>query len=266
MTDSSPVQNAVAAQNAVSARAPSHAERCRTLVAAASSAALSTIAVAPEAQGHPYGSLVAFASDELGRPILLLSKLAEHTTNLAAHASSSVLVTEVGPPGADPLALGRVTLLGETRRLDAAEAVAARAIFLVRVPGAAAYVGFADFAFYRLEPITLRFVGGFGRMSWVTADAYRSAEADPIAPAAAGILSHMNEDHADATLAYATKLARIEGAVSANMIAVDRYGFEVEASTPEGARRARVPFDAPVSSADEVRRSMIALLRRLRGA
>src|SRR5437764_12691687 len=88
-------------------RAPTHAERCRTLVAQARAATLCTIARDPA--GFPYGSLVTVAIDELGRPLLLLSTLAEHTGNLQARSDASVLLTE--PLGArdQPLALGRVT-------------------------------------------------------------------------------------------------------------------------------------------------------------
>ena len=42
-------------------------------------------------------------------------------------------------------------------------------------------IGNRNFAFFRLEPTSMRYVGGFGRMSWVTADAYAAAEPDPLA-------------------------------------------------------------------------------------
>jgi hypothetical protein len=53
---------------------PSDAERARTIVAGGRTAALSTIA--PDSGGVPFGSLVAHAVDELGRPLLCLSDLA----------------------------------------------------------------------------------------------------------------------------------------------------------------------------------------------
>jgi putative heme iron utilization protein len=60
---------------------PSLAARSRALVAAARVAALGTHSKSPP--GFPYTSLVACADDGQGRPILLLSSLAEHTKNLA---------------------------------------------------------------------------------------------------------------------------------------------------------------------------------------
>jgi heme iron utilization protein len=245
-------------------RAPTHAERCRTLARGARSATLATLATDPA--GFPYASLVTVAIDAQGRPLLFLSTLAEHTRNLLARPEASVLLTE--PLGAhdQPLALGRVTLLGPCAAVGPDERASVRELFLAQQPSAAYYVDFSDFAFYRLEPSALRYVGGFGRMSWVSAEDYRVAEPDPLADAAAGILSHMNDDHADAVLAYAKAFAGIERAERATMTAVDRYGFELAATTPEGPRAGRIAFDEPVGNTDEVRRAMVALVKRARAA
>ena len=150
-----------------------HAERCRALVLAARSGTLSTLARDPA--GFPYGSLVTLASDGDGRPLLLLSTLAEHTANLEARPEASILVTEAPGEDDEPLAKGRVTLLGTCARVSDAERDLVRSAFLTRHPRAAQYVDFKDFGFYRLEPVALRYVAGFGRMSWVSADEYRSA-------------------------------------------------------------------------------------------
>lgn len=244
------------------ARAPSHAERCRTLAAQARSGTLCTIARDPA--GYPYGSLVAVAIDARGRPLLLLSRLAEHTQNLEHREDASILLAEPADRHAQRLALGRMTLLGPCRVVPDEERAAVREVFLATQPEAASYVDFRDFAFHRLEPIALRYVGGFGRMSWVSAEDYAAAEPDPLASAAAGILEHMNDDHADAVLAYARALAGLPEASAATMTAVDRYGFELAVTTPAGPKAARVAFDAPVTTGDAVRRAMIALVARAR--
>ncbi|MCC6558182.1 MAG: DUF2470 domain-containing protein [Polyangiaceae bacterium] len=250
---------------AKAARAPSHAERCRTLAQRARSATLCTIAREPA--GYPYGSLVTIAFDHAGRPLLLLSSLAEHTSNLSERPEASVLVAEAGQAGVDPLALGRMTLIGACGRIAGDDEVAAaREAFLAAQPGASHYVDFKDFSFHRLEPVSIRYVGGFGRMSWVDPESYVRAEADPLADASPGIVSHMNEDHPDAVLAYARALAGIDDATEAAMTAVDRYGFEIRAVTPAGPRAARIGFEAPVAAPDEVRRAMIDLLRAARAA
>jgi hypothetical protein len=251
-------------QNSKEPRGPTHAERCRTLAAMARSGTLCTIARDPA--GFPYGSLVAVAMDGSGRPIFLLSQLAEHTQNLSHREEASLLLTAPPETGRSPLESGRVTLLGPCRRTEGALSEKARRIYLAAHPDAAQYVDFKDFAFYRMEPVALRYVGGFGRMSWVNTEDYRLAVPDPLASFVERILMHMNGDHADALLAYARGLARIQDATAATMTAVDRYGFELAVTTPEGTRTTRLGFEEPIGGPDRVREAMVEMAQKARAA
>lgn len=234
------------------------------MAVAARSATLSTIAREPA--GFPFGSLVTVAVDDRGRPLMLLSQLAEHTQNLGACANASILLAEVTPPGSSPQSRGRVTLLGPCRPIAEPERDAASAIFLAAHPDAAQYASFKDFAYYCLEPVALRYVRGFGRMSWVSADEYLAAEPDPLAPHVESILEHINTDHADAVLAYARALAGIRDAANAVMTAVDRYGFDLTTTTPSRAKNVRIAFEAPVQTPEEVRIAMVKLVKAARKA
>lgn len=242
---------------------PSHAERARTIVAQARRGTLSTLSVEPA--GYPFGSVANLAADDSGRPLTFVSTLAEHTRNLAANPRASVLVAEEPPPGADPLASGRVTLIGEMVPLEpsSADRAEARARFLACNPQAF-YVDYGDFDCYRLEPLALRYVGGFGRMSWVEVSAYRTATPDPVAGSASGAIVHMNDDHAEALLVCARVLGGVPSATSASMSELDRYGFDLVVATPEGRRAVRVGFDEPLPGPDQIRPAMVALVRRAR--
>lgn len=147
------------------------AARALAVAQGAPTAALATIAREPA--GTPFGSLVAFALDGPDA-VLLLSGLAEHTGNLRADPRASLLVVEGAAEG-DPLAHGRVTLLGQAAVVAPADTARCRDLFLMRHPAAAAYVGFRDFAFWRLTVTEVRFVAGFGRMGWIDAAAWRAA-------------------------------------------------------------------------------------------
>jgi putative heme iron utilization protein len=195
-------------------------------------------------------------------PVFLVSRIAEHTKNLLADARASLLVHEEAH--ADPLADARVTLLGAVRVIPREASASARAAFLGRHPHAAYYADFTDFDFYRLEVSDLRFIGGYGRMSWVDAAAYREAEPDPIASDAAGVLAHMNDDHADALLLYARAFTTATDATDARMTSVDRYGFEMSIDTPRGRGPARLAFDAPIGAKDEVRKALVRLVKEAR--
>jgi len=235
--------------------APSHAERALTLAAGQTTGGLGTVALEPA--GYPYTSFVTFALLG-GDPLFLISRLAEHTRNLNADARASLLVHETG--NADPLANGRVTLIGRCEKLPRGDEPARQA-FLAVHPGAAYYVDFADFDFYRLGVEAVRYIGGYGRMSWVEADAFRRAQVDPVAPAATRILEHMNTDHASALVAYARAFTRAVDAEQATMTAIDRHGFEMTVKTPRGVGPARVAFASPLENADAARVQLVALLR-----
>ena len=213
-----------------------------------------------EPAGHPYGSLVTTALSD-GRPVFLLSGLAEHTRNLTEDPRCSLLLTEAGDD--NPLALGRVTLLGHAENLGK-DAGAARDDYLAAHPQAAYYLEFGDFSFWRLEVESLRYIGGFGRMSWVDVDEWYGAAPDPLAPAAAGILEHMNEDHRDALSEYCLAFSRARDFSEVTMTGIDRYGFEMSVVTDDGARPVRVAFDAPLDGADQVRATLVELVKRAR--
>src|SRR6185436_2589128 len=109
---------------------------------------------------------------------------------------------------------------------DDARAVA-RDRYLAANPAASYYIDFGDFTFLRLAVDHVRYVGGYGRMSWVDAPAYKAAEADPLADAAGGIIAHMNADHADAQVLFCRRFAGLTETTEATMSAVDRYGFDL---------------------------------------
>lgn len=240
-------------------RAPSHAERSRTLVASRTTGTLCTIAIEPA--GYPYGSFVTFALDD-GAPVFLISKLAAHTQHLEADPRASLLVAE--DHAEDPLANGRVTLVGDAARLE--DSPSARSAFLAVHPSASYYVDFSDFAFWRLTVASVRYIGGYGRMSWVDGSAFCDAAPDPLAPHAAGILEHMNEDHEDALVAYARAFTRATEAEQAVMTAIDRYGFEMSVTTPSGPRPARIAFATPIATPAEARAALVALVAEARAA
>ena len=76
----------------------------------------------------------------------------------------------------------------------------------------------------------------------------------------------MNEDHADALLAYARGLAGIPEASLVTMTAVDRYGFDLAATTPQGPKAARLAFEREVATSDDVRKALIAMVKTARAA
>jgi len=237
---------------------PTHAERARTLVTQQKTGTLCTLAAEPA--GYPYGSFVTVALNQ-GHPVFLISEMAEHTKNLRGDTRASLLVAEGGAD--DPLANGRVTLLGHCRPLSA-PCPEAREAFLSVHPNASYYADFKDFNFWQLTVESVRYIGGYGRMSWVQTEDFLAAEPDPLASAAAGIISHMNADHADALIAYCHAFSRATETERVVMTSVDRYGFEMSVETSEGPRPVRLAFPEPISTSTEARKALVAMLEQAR--
>ena len=241
-----------------------HAERARTLASAIGIGTLSTLAREPA--GFPYGSFVTFALDD-GDVVLLVSEMAEHTKNLRADDRASLLVAESSKE--DPLANGRVTLFGRCRNVGAGAGEGddrdrAKRAFLAKHPQSSYYVDYKDFSFWRLVVESARYIGGYGRMSWVTGPEWAAAKPDPIAPLAKDILAHMNADHASTMVAYCKAFSKAKDTTAATMTSVDRYGFEMSAVTGKGPRPVRLAFSSPIANADEARREMVALAKKAR--
>ena len=239
---------------------PTHAERVRTLMALVPVATLSTLS--RKQPGFPFGSLMPFALDSAGRPIFLISNMAMHTQNLKADPRCSLFVTQASADG-DPLGAARATLIGNAEPVPEDALASVRENYLARHENSRYWVDFADFSFFRLEPIDLYYVGGFGVMGWVEARNYEQAAPDPLAEAAPGILAHMNADHADAMVLLAKSHVGIE-AIEATMTSVDRLGFTVRLKTKDGVKGARINFPREVATPQDTRTALVEMVRHAR--
>ena len=71
--------------------------------------------------GFPFGSVVPYCLDDQGRPLILISRIAQHTHNLQKDPKCSLLVGERGAE--DVQAVGRITLLAEAEKLTDSAAI-----------------------------------------------------------------------------------------------------------------------------------------------
>ena len=78
--------------------------------------------------------------------------------------------------------------MGRAESVPADDLAAARETYLARHENSRYWVDFADFGFFRLQPMDIYYVGGFGVMGWVDAGEYEHAAPDPLANAAPAIL------------------------------------------------------------------------------
>jgi putative heme iron utilization protein len=144
--------------------------KARALLASESIGVLSSLSV--HRAGYPYGSITPYAVSARGRPLLLLSRLAAHTKNLAADPRAGFFVGD-HTAVEDPLAGARVSLLGRVRPAERADEEDARRRYLDRWPRAADYLALGDFSLWTFEIEEARLIAGFGEIRWLPASAFQ---------------------------------------------------------------------------------------------
>ena len=242
---------------------PTAADAARSIIRSALKASLATLEIH---SGFPYASLVTVAFHADGAPLLLLSRFAVHTRNLMADHRASLLF-DASDGGGDPLAGGRVTVIGRLEPITLGESAGgeiagARARFLARHPGAAMYVDFSDFGFWHLTIERAHYIGGFGRIVDLSASdlLIDISGAQQLLAAEADIIAHMNSNHAHAIELYATRLAAGEPSGEARpwrMSGLDPAGFDLI----DGQRAVRIGFATPVTNPDAARAEFVRMAK-----
>jgi putative heme iron utilization protein len=172
--------------------------------------------------GFPFGSAVPYCLDAQGRPLILISRIAQHTHNLGKDAKCSLLVGERDAD--DVQATGRVTVMAHANRLDdPAEVDAAAQRYYRYFPESKNYHSAHDFDFWVLVPVRNRFIGGFGAIHWLDNIELNN----PFAGAAeTSMIEHMNADHAKA-IAHYVQLAGLPDRVPAQLVGIDSEGMHL---------------------------------------
>jgi heme iron utilization protein len=222
------------------------ARTARELLLQRSFGVLSTISL--DLPGYPFGSVTPYCLDENGQPILYISHIAQHTRNILADSRLSLTVVDEDIYSDDVQARGRVTCIANGRQVrDPSGDSGVSARFFRYFPLARQYEQTHDFAFFRLELVRIRFIGGFGQIFWL--DPAEFIAKNPFSAAAEmKIIQHMNRDHADA-------LKHFCGGVAATMVGIDSEGFDVL----KAGKKVRFTFEKPIHTMDEARQALIAM-------
>lgn len=209
-------------------------------------------------EGYPFGSVAPFVLDHNCQPIILISTIAEHTKNIQLNPKVSLLAFA----GDEDLQAGaRLTLLGEASKIFKEHDADLRARYLRYLPQAASYFDMHDFAFYRIHIYQARYIGGFGKMTWLSdidlLDGINAANS-PLASQESAIIEHMNQDHVHSMLSYCRYFHQVE-ASHAQMLGIDYDGFDVEARIADKNIYLRFNFEQPVYDAQAARMALVAM-------
>lgn len=245
------------------AEAEDPAAHARTWLLQVPSGTLCTTTARRGLEGYPFGSVVPFALDPSGLPVILIAGIATHTANLVREPRASLFVQEPGLEG-DPQKGWRITVMGRWEEVaaDAPELGELHARYVERVPWAEGYLQTHDFSYWRMTSCdAVRYIGGFGKIAWLPGDAIlRDPLGEGMGAAAPGAVDHMNEDHQDAMIAMCKGRYGFEPE-GARMVSLERTGFFVRTIGPE--RICWFPFGREITAA-ELRPAVIEVLRRAR--
>jgi heme iron utilization protein len=200
--------------------------------------------------GHPFGSIIPYVLDHDARPVILISTLAEHTKNIENDSRVSLLVHEAG---GNVQAEARITVLGNCERMQDQEQVKTR--YLRYFPNASGYFNTHDFFFYRIKPIMIRYIGGFGEIHWIEAENFTAPE-NQLAAQEEGILAHMNQDHAQNLRDYCRHYQGKQ-AKNVEIVGIDCDGFDVRAD----GDLLRFDFETPVLDAMQAREALVKMAK-----
>ena len=189
---------------------------------------------AREPLGYPYPTALPFAPDARHRPVVLVSRLAEHARNLEEDPRAGFLVVDA-PPNEDVLNGERLTLLGRFVPSGLEPTIVRR--YLRYHPDAERYLALGDFSFRVLEIERMRYIGGFGAMGWLDAE-----ELDPLDP--------LTDDDETTLIEYFER--HVSRPALVRLAGVDRYGADLKV---DGQRR-RCAFDSPKTDMESLERAL----------
>ena len=201
-----------------------------------------------EHPGYPFGSVVPYVLNNSGMPLMLLSHLSQHTKNLEANAQCGLTVAETGT--GDIQQLGRLSAIGDVDKVDGAQDAER---YFRYFPQSRMYHDELGFKFSRVVPRRFHWNGGFATASWFGTD--RIVRANPLtADEEAGIVAHMNGDHADAVLHYWRRAGNENASEAAVlMVGIDAEGMDLRRDD----RLYRIPLSRTIDSTGAARTVLV---------
>ena len=207
-----------------------------------------------EMPGYPFGSVVPYCLDETGNPVILISRIAQHTKNILADPKVSLITIEQDVD--DIQTGGRLTWVSDVKVLQKNEAERVVERYYRYFPQARDYHKTHDFDFYRLELVRARYIGGFGKIHWITPENILlsntfSAEQER------GMIDHMNHDHVEAMQKYCSVRGIETRSDDPEMVGIDEQGFHLRV----GEKIIRFSFSETAKTTKEVRTRLVAMAR-----
>jgi len=257
-------------------------EKAKTVISVCTSGTLCTSSTHDGIEGAPFGSFVDYVLDDEGNPILLMNEMSMHTLNIANDPNGMVTLfaqldgKSGGGGGAGSPSRGqdvsRCSITGTISKIDPKEADDLNTIrmrYSISHAYADQVMDSPKFAFYRIIPSKVYFVGGFGVLAkWVPVEEYKHAAADILAKEASEIVAKLNRDHiSDLTLTATHVMDCGQDIEKIRVTNLDRLGMDIRVTT-KGKRRNklntdefRIGFRIPVMSVEDAKSEVLKVFQ-----
>jgi putative heme iron utilization protein len=138
--------------------------------------------------GYPFGSIAPYLVDHDGSLLIFVSMLAEHTRNILHDPRVSLIIHDQRDTRIQ--SQGRVTVIGNAGHEPDRNQAGLR--YLRYFPEAQSCYPMQDFSFYRIRPIAIRYIGGFGNIHWIDMENYAVTQAKTFAEREEMLLAEIN--------------------------------------------------------------------------
>ena len=218
-------------------------------------AILSTIS--KKYEGYPFGSFVTYVSGWDRTIFLYLSDLADHTKNLKKNHKSCITIFKKNESG-DVQNSARLTLIGDLKKVPLKIYEACKDRFHNFFPESSVYEQMHDFNFYQISITQSRWIGGFGKISWLDPKNWKNVSVDWF-DGEKNMINHMNEDHSN-TIQSALHAEHGIKDKEAVMIGLSIDGYYIRSK----GNIFFINFDYPVCTSKEYRNVLIELSKKYR--
>ncbi|MAI06502.1 MAG: hypothetical protein CBC47_05180 [Alphaproteobacteria bacterium TMED87] len=228
-----------------------------TLLRSHNVAILSTISKRYE--DFPFGSLITYVTDQNRSIYIYASDIAEHTKNILNNPKSCLTIFNITKED-DKQNSSRLSIMGNFNKVEKGESLeSCKDRFFTFLPKSEEYSKMHDFNFYKLEPQNIRWIGGFGEISWLKDESWKLKE-----PAwtndETSMVEHMNNDHKDVVIACLKGFYGVNDN-KALMIGLSIDGYYLESHN----KIYYIPFDKPCLSSKEVRKALVVHAKKFKG-
>ena len=149
---------------------------------------------------------------------------------------------------------GRLTWIADVKTLQGDEVEAAAERYYRYFPQSRDFHRVHDFDFYRLELVRVRYIGGFGKIYWISPD--KILQPSPFSTdQEQDMIDHMNHDHVSAMKKYCVEAGIETGEHEIQMVGIDSEGFHLRV----GEKIIRFNFIKPANTAEEIRARLVAM-------